>query len=102
MVEASAPQVSARRLAARPVGAVRAVRSPRWSKRARIPRREVVLPVPGPPVRSITCCRAAVFTACDLFHTAALYVAEKMGYRYNEEEEQAMRRYLIMIKENRL
>lgn len=45
---------------------------------------------------------AAVFTACDLFHTAALYVAEKMGYRYNEEEEQAMRRYLIMIKENRL
>ena len=63
MVEASAPQVSESRLAARPVGAVRAVRSCKWSNRDRMPRREVVFPVPGPPVRSITCRWAAVFTA---------------------------------------
>ncbi len=39
MVEASAPQVSESRLAARPVGAVRAVRSCKWSNRDRMPRR---------------------------------------------------------------
>ena len=64
MVSASTPQVSPRRLAARPVGAARAVSSPRASKRASTPRREVVLPVPGPPVSSTTWDRAASSTAC--------------------------------------
>ncbi len=63
MVAASVPQVSPIRLAARPVGAARAVSSPSVSNRASTPRREVVFPVPGPPVSSITCREAASSTA---------------------------------------
>ena len=63
MVEASVEHSSPRRLAARPVGAARAVSSPMASNRASTPRRQVVLPVPGPPVRSITCREAAISTA---------------------------------------
>ena len=63
MVAPSIPHSSPSRLAARPVGAARAVSSPSWSKRASTPRREVVLPVPGPPVRSITWQAAASSTA---------------------------------------
>ena len=48
MVEASVEHSSPRRLAARPVGAARAVSSPMASNRASTPRRQVVLPVPGP------------------------------------------------------
>jgi len=41
---------------------------------------------------------ASVFTACDLFHTAALRVAEYGGYVYNQREEDAMIKYLNRIK----
>ena len=54
MVEASAPHSSPSRFAARPVGAASAVSRPSASNRASTPRREVVLPVPGPPVSSMT------------------------------------------------
>ena len=50
IVEASFPVISVMRLAARPVGAVSNVLSPSSSYMARMARREVVLPVPGPPV----------------------------------------------------
>ena len=42
------------RLAARPVGAVSRVSMPMASYMLSMPRREVVLPVPGPPVRAMT------------------------------------------------
>ena len=51
MVLASRPVISAMRLAARPVGAASETFSPRRSNSANIPRKVVVLPVPGPPVR---------------------------------------------------
>jgi len=41
---------------------------------------------------------AAVFTACELFHTAAVYVAEHQGFSYNQREEDAMITYLTGIK----
>ena len=63
MVVPSASHSSPIRLAARPVGAARAVFSPKLSNRERTPRREVVLPVPGPPVRRSTCREAASSTA---------------------------------------
>lgn len=63
MVDASVEHSSPRRLAARPVGAARAVSSPMASNRASTPRRQVVFPVPGPPVSSITCRWAAWRTA---------------------------------------
>ena len=62
-IDASASHNSPSRLAARPVGAARAVSSPIASNNARTPRRQVVLPVPGPPVNSMTCRWAAKATA---------------------------------------
>jgi len=43
---------------------------------------------------------AAIFTACDLFHTLALSVAEHFGFTYRQDEEDGMREYLRMVKEN--
>lgn len=40
----------------------------------------------------------SIFTACDLFHTVALFVAEYSGYNYNQGEEHAMIMYLNKIK----
>ena len=54
MVLAGHPVVSVMRLAARPVGAVRAIspnRDNRWMMQLML----VVLPVPGPPVSSMIC-----------------------------------------------
>ena len=50
MVFASSPVVSARRLAARPVGAARSGVTPFARRMVRMPRMMVVLPTPGPPV----------------------------------------------------
>jgi len=41
---------------------------------------------------------SSVFTACSLFHTVALRVAEYGGYIYNQNEEDAMIQYLSKIK----
>jgi aminoglycoside 6-adenylyltransferase len=41
---------------------------------------------------------AAVFTACDLFHRAALEVGGHFGYEYNQADEDGMRAYLDMVK----
>ena len=38
--------------------------------------------------------------ACDLFHTLALSVAEHFGFSYRQDEEDGMREYLRMVKEN--
>ena len=51
------------RLAARPVGASSSTVRPMRSSRVTMPRVEVVLPVPGPPVSSSTPDRAASVTA---------------------------------------
>ena len=64
MVWASESESSLMRLAARPVGAASTVSSPIRRNRATMPRRVVVLPVPGPPVRISTPFRAASSTAC--------------------------------------
>ncbi len=50
IVRASRPVVSARRFAARPVGAARMTSRPHFSKMSTTARMIVVLPVPGPPV----------------------------------------------------
>jgi len=42
----------------------------------------------------------AIFIACDLFHTLALSVAEHCGFTYRQNEEDGMRMYLRMVKEN--
>jgi len=42
----------------------------------------------------------AVFTMCDLFHTLALSVAEHFGFAYRQEEENGMREYLRMVRED--
>jgi len=42
---------------------------------------------------------AAVDTMCNLFHTLALTVAEYFGYTYRQEEEDGIRKYLRMVKE---
>ena len=54
MVLASMPVVSVIRFAARPVGAASRIRLPRERSTAIMPRVVVVLPVPGPPVSTIT------------------------------------------------
>jgi aminoglycoside 6-adenylyltransferase len=40
----------------------------------------------------------SIFTACSLFHTAALHVAEHSGYNYNQSEENGMIIYINKIK----
>jgi len=40
----------------------------------------------------------AVFTACDLFHTIAIKVADYLGVEYNQSDEDGMMKYLISIK----
>ena len=60
IVFASRPVVSLSRLAARPVGAVKAMRLPSASNSRIMPTVVVVLPVPGPPVRIIACSDSAV------------------------------------------
>lgn len=42
---------------------------------------------------------AAVDTMCDLFHTLALTVAAHFGFTYRQEEEDGIREYLKMVKE---
>ncbi|MFC5404731.1 aminoglycoside 6-adenylyltransferase [Cohnella soli] len=44
----------------------------------------------------------SVFTACDLFHTAALHVAEHSGYSYNQSEENGMIGYLNKIRSEKM
>ena len=41
---------------------------------------------------------AAIFTACDLFHTLALTVAKHCGLTYRQNEEDGMREYLRMVR----
>ena len=64
MVEALWPVSSLSRLAARPVGAHSATWSPASSYRLRMALTAVVLPVPGPPVSTITRLDSAVTMAC--------------------------------------
>jgi aminoglycoside 6-adenylyltransferase len=40
----------------------------------------------------------SIYTACDLFHTLALQVAQHMGFTYNQDEEDAMRSYLLAVQ----
>ena len=42
---------------------------------------------------------ASVDAMCDLFHTLATAVAEYFGFTYRQEEEDGMREYLRMVKE---
>ena len=42
----------------------------------------------------------AIFTACDLFHTISLAVADYCGFTYRQYEEDGIREYLRMVKEN--
>ena len=63
-VWASRPAASPRRLAALPVGAASATRWPRASRIDITARSMVVLPVPGPPVRTKTFSDTASWTAC--------------------------------------
>jgi aminoglycoside 6-adenylyltransferase len=41
---------------------------------------------------------AAVFTACDLFHSVAVKVGGHFGFDYKQADEDGMRRYLEMVK----
>ena len=43
---------------------------------------------------------AAVYTMCDLFHELALVVAAHFGFTYRQKEENGMREYLRMVREN--
>ncbi len=45
---------------------------------------------------------SAVDAMCGLFHTLALAVADRFGFTYRREEEDGMRAYLRMVRENRL
>jgi len=40
----------------------------------------------------------AIDSMCDLFHTLALVVAEHFGFTYRQEEENGMREYLRMVR----
>ena len=42
----------------------------------------------------------AIYTMCDLFHTLALTVAAHFGFTYRQNEEDGIREYLTMVKEN--
>ncbi len=41
----------------------------------------------------------AVFCACELFRTTALFVGERFGFKYNQHEDKAITAYLKHIKE---
>lgn len=41
---------------------------------------------------------SAIFTACELFRTVGLYVAERFGFTYNRDEDKNMMEYLNRIK----
>lgn len=41
---------------------------------------------------------SAIFTMCDMFHMFAISVGEHFGYIYNQSEEDGMRIYLEMVK----
>ena len=45
---------------------------------------------------------ASVDTMCDLFHTLAVKVAVQFGFTYRQEEEDGIREYLRMVRENEL
>jgi aminoglycoside 6-adenylyltransferase len=45
---------------------------------------------------------AAVFTACDLFNSAALSVGKYFDFTYRQYEEDGIRDYLVKVKNNRL
>ena len=64
MVFASMPVASDIRFAALPVGAAKIITHPACLYAEIIPNVVVVLPVPGPPVNTITLDEMAVFTAC--------------------------------------
>jgi aminoglycoside phosphotransferase (APT) family kinase protein len=42
----------------------------------------------------------SMFSMCDLFHALALLLAEHFGFAYRQNEEDGMREYLRMVKEN--
>jgi aminoglycoside 6-adenylyltransferase len=42
----------------------------------------------------------AILTACDLFHMLAVSVAAYFGFIYRQHEEDGMREYLRMVREN--
>jgi len=42
----------------------------------------------------------AIYAMCDLFHTLALSVAAHFGFTYRQNEEDGMRAYLRMVREN--
>jgi len=43
---------------------------------------------------------AVIYAMCDLFHTLALSIAAHFGFTYRQHEEDGMREYLKMVKEN--
>lgn len=43
---------------------------------------------------------ASVDAMCDLFHTLAVEVAEHFGFTYRQDEEDGIRKYLRMVREN--
>jgi len=45
---------------------------------------------------------AAVYAMCDLFGTLALFVAAHFGFEYRQSEEDGIRKYLKMVKDNEL
>lgn len=45
---------------------------------------------------------AAVDTMCNLFHTLAVAVAEHFGFTYRQKEEDGIREYLRMVKDQAL
>lgn len=46
--------------------------------------------------------RAAIDNMCDLFHTLAAAVAEHFGFSYRQNEEEGIREYMRMVRENSL
>ena len=42
----------------------------------------------------------SICAMCDLFHDLALQVAEHFGFTYRQTEEDGIREYLKMVKEN--
>ena len=43
----------------------------------------------------------SVFTMCELFHTLAVEVAANFGFTYRQNEEDGMRKYLRMVREDK-
>jgi aminoglycoside 6-adenylyltransferase len=42
----------------------------------------------------------AIYTMCNLFHTLAIEVAEHFGFTYRQHEEDGIREYIRMVREN--